>query len=157
MIAELSSAVIDLDIYIEWLRDTRNNSFIDAVRSDYSILELEQYLKEKLGKPDVRFWGIFLTSGEFIGTVKLEPIDFFEGSAWLGILIGSTTNRGKGYGARAIKKVFTHALTELNLKVLYLGVHQDNVGAFELYKKLGFEIFDIQGKSISMKKVLRPE
>jgi diamine N-acetyltransferase len=156
-IEELSSVVIDLNIYITWLRDIRNNSFIEGVRLDYSISELEQYLEEKFRKPDVRFWGIFLSSGEFIGTIKLEPIDFVQGSAWLGILIGSTTNRGKGYGAQAIQKVSTYALTELKLKVLYLGVNVDNVGAFELYKKLGFKVFDIRGKSISMKKLLQPE
>lgn len=153
-IEKLSSLEIDLDVYVGWLRNTTDNKFIEGVRSDYSVSELEQYLGEKLQKPDVMFWGILLETGEFIGTVKLEPIDFVGRSAWLGILIGSTEHHGKGYGSQVIELVSKYASSHLNLDCLYLGVHQDNLGAIKLYESAGFRVFETQGKSLWMKKML---
>ena len=50
---------------------------------------MKQYIKEKRNKFDCLFLGIFLKdANKHIGNIKLEPIDFENKKATLGILIG---------------------------------------------------------------------
>jgi [ribosomal protein S5]-alanine N-acetyltransferase len=153
-IRDLNETKVDLDTYLGWLRDEDNNPFIESVRADYSFSELTDYLKSKLGSSSVRFWGIFTEFDEFIGTVKLDPIDFVQGKAWLGIMIGDVSQRGKGYGRMVLQQVAQYASENLKLKELILGVHKNNLPALRLYIKQGFQIIETNEVSFVMKKDL---
>lgn len=153
-IRDFNETEIDLETYLGWLQDVHGNPFIESARVDYSMSDLTGYLASKLGRTDVRFWGIYSEIGEFIGTVKLDPIDFMQGTAWLGIMIGGVSHRGKGYGKAVIQQVVRYAAVTLNLKELLLGVHKDNLPALTLYLKQGFEIIENNDYSFVMKKNL---
>jgi RimJ/RimL family protein N-acetyltransferase len=83
-------------------------------------------------------FGIFLQgNSEHIGNVKLEPI--LPGQeAILGILIGEEIWRGKGVGFEVIQAIIEFSFVDLGLPRLKLGVSQNNLAAYKLYKKLGF-------------------
>ena len=153
-IRDLNETKVDLDTYLGWLRDEENNPFIESVRADYSFSELTDYLKSKLGSSSVRFWGIFTELNEFIGTVKLDPIDFVQGTAWVGIMIGDVSQRGKGYGQMVMHQVARYSSENLKLKELFLGVHRDNSRALRLYEKQGFQVVKANEVSFVMKKDL---
>lgn len=153
-IRDLNETKVDFDTYLGWLRDKENNPFIESVRADYSYSELTDYLKSKLGSSSVRFWAIFTELNEFIGTVKLDPIDFVQGTAWVGIMIGDVSQRGKGYGDMVMHQVAQYSSENLNLRKLFLGVHKDNFPALKLYKKQGFQIIETNEVSFVMKKDL---
>jgi RimJ/RimL family protein N-acetyltransferase len=130
----------NLDVYISWLRDTDTNKFIIAAKLDYSIEELVSYVNQKNFSPNTVFLGTFTVDTQrFIGTIKLEPIDFREKSAWLGMLIGSKTDQGKGYGYEALGLILKYASDELGLNKIYLGVNPHNIVARNLYLKHGFK------------------
>lgn len=150
-IRDLNETKVDLDTYLGWLRDEDNNPFIESVRANYSRAELTDYLKSKLESSNVRFWGIFTELDEFIGTVKLDPIDFVQGNAWLGIMIGDVSQRGKGYGRMVLQQVAQYSSENLKLKELILGVHKNNLPALRLYKKQGFQIIETNEVSLVMK------
>lgn len=152
-IIDLAVAEIDLDIYLGWLQDVISNRFIESARTDYSKSELIEFLSKKLCRSDVKFWGIFTSLGKFIGTVKLDPIDFTQGTAWLGIMIGDTSERGKGLGLLVLEQVSQYALS-CNLNELFLGVDKRNIAAVKLYKKSGFNIVSEDEKSLIMRKIL---
>ena len=153
-VKNLEDANVDFKTYLMWLRDVENNPFIESARVDYSLAELMDYVESKLDNPDVRFWGIFTELDEFIGTIKLDPIDFKQGRAWLGVMIGDRSQRGKGYGQSALQQVAEYSLVTLELKELFLGVHKDNLPALNLYLKQGFEVIEANDFSFVMKKNL---
>ena len=136
----INSTTDNLEEYLSWLRDTDTNKFIVSAKSDYSMGELVDYVNQKNLSDDTLFLGIFrVDSQRLIGTIKLEPIDFKEKFAWLGMLIGSKADHGKGYGFEALGLILKLAREELGLKLIYLGVDLENLAARNLYLKHGFK------------------
>jgi ribosomal-protein-alanine N-acetyltransferase len=127
-----------LQNYLTWMTDKASNPFIQGIREDTNLQDLEEYIEAKNSSLDAILLGIFLRdSFEHIGNVKLEPI--FEGQdATLGILIGEKSWRGKGVGFEVISRIIVYSFQELNLRKLNLGVDTNNTPAISLYQKLGF-------------------
>ena len=131
----------DLNAYLEWLRDIKSNPYILGARVDFEYGQLKSYIKEKNETKNALLFGIFLKQDKRqIGTVKLEPIDFDEGTAWIGLMIGDKDCRGRGHGFRVISELIEFAKKELNLKKIFLGVDKSNLPALNLYHKAGFKI-----------------
>ena len=154
-IIELNQADFDLDLYLSWLQNVQDNQYIEAVRKDYSKFDLQKYLESRVNNPEVKFWGIFLESNKFIGTIKLEPINWKNQTAWLGMMIGDSSERGKGYGSQALNLVLDYAENVLLLKDIFLGVHKNNTPAISIYKKSGFKIYTVNNSQITMKRKLK--
>lgn len=64
---------------------------------------------------------------------KREP-----GTAWIGIIIGEGTARGKGIGRRALQHL-EEEIRQQGLKRIELGVFEFNTNAFRLYEKAGYQ------------------
>jgi RimJ/RimL family protein N-acetyltransferase len=153
-ITEISENSTDLLLYLGWLRDAENNSFIEGVREDYELNELKAYIEEKKLSANAQLWGIYTIHNSFVGTIKLEPINLAESEAWLGIMIGSPSNRGKGYARAAIELVCQYANAVLGLSSIKLGVKKSNLSAYQLYINLGFEVDYQDYESFYMRKSL---
>jgi [ribosomal protein S5]-alanine N-acetyltransferase len=128
----------DLNNYISWMTNTSQNKFIESVRDNFSIEQLKTYIADKNNSSDAILFGIFdKDGGKHIGNVKLEPIverDF----AWLGVLIGDPSLRGRGVGFEVVSRLMEFSRDFLHLKYITLGVKKDNIPALKLYRKLGF-------------------
>jgi hypothetical protein len=55
-------------------------------------------------------------------------------------MMGRKSEWGKGYAKEATKKILSYCFDEVELRKITLGVVIDNKSAFNLYKKIGFEI-----------------
>ena len=88
----------------------------------------------------------------FIGTLKVQPIDYSAGTAWLGIMIGSPEFRGLGYGREALEMVLGYLFDSLKLQEIYLGVDLENLSAISLYRSLGFSEHRLDLNSVVMLK-----
>lgn len=73
-----------------------------------------------------------------IGTVGLSSIDFQNQKAELGIMIGETSEWGKGFATEACRLLLRFAFQELKFNKVYLRVFEENAAAVKLYEKLGF-------------------
>ena len=125
--------------YLSWLQDIESNPFISSARSNYSLVELQEYVKSKNSKKDVVFLGIFHRKNQMlIGTIKLEPISVEKNEAWLGIMIGNPNSRGQGFGYEAIQALLAFAKNVLKVNRFFLGVDPLNYRACKLYLSLGF-------------------
>jgi ribosomal-protein-alanine N-acetyltransferase len=144
----------NLSNYLSWMKDTKNNRFIESANNQFTHQDLVSYVDNKNKSDNAILFGIFSKlDGFHIGNVKLEPLVISQ-FAWLGILIGEEKFRGRGTGFEVISHLLHFSRRNLDLKKIYLGVHKDNVPAVRLYKKLGFiEIPSDSGKfnSISMR------
>jgi RimJ/RimL family protein N-acetyltransferase len=72
-----------------------------------------------------------------IGFVNLWP-EWVHGNAWIGIGIGESANRGKGYGSDAMRLILRFAFAELGLQRVSLGLWVDNLRARRAYENVGF-------------------
>lgn len=133
--------------YCSWLDDPAINKWLVSRKT--TIAKLREYIKEKNKNPDCLFLGIFLKDNQkHIGNIKLEPIDFKNHRAIMGILIGDKNCWSKGIGAEATNLLLDYVFKEFCLKEISLGVNSENQKAVNLYKKIGFKINCVEKKSI---------
>src|SRR5262245_25192346 len=79
-----------------------------------------------------------LSEEQAIGFVILFRVNFTHGDAWVGIGIGETKDRGKGYGTDAMRVILRYAFQELNLHRVSLDAVATNAQAIRSYVKCGF-------------------
>lgn len=127
------------DIYLSWLNDSEVLKFLETEMT-YSIEKLQDYILGAKQKK-LLFWGIHLKdSGLHIGNIKIDPINLRHGLGEYGILMGNRNEWGKGYAKEASMEVIKYCFQDLNLRKITLGVVEENISAYFLYKKLGFEV-----------------
>ena len=136
--------------YCSWINDPSVHEYLESKKK--TVEELKQYIKLRYNDPNCLFLGIFLKSNSsHIGNIKLEPIDFKNKEATLGILIGDKKFWNQGFATEALKLVVDYAFKELKLDEVNLGVYKENIGAIKVYKKTGFKIYDEDEKVYKMK------
>ena len=135
--------------YCDWLNDHDVNKFLET--KDVTIDEIKEYIADKNESPDCLFFGIFLNeSGEHLGNLKLDQIDFKKETAEFGILIGEKRYWSKGIGTEATQLIVDWAFNTLKLKEIKLGVISDNKGAVRAYEKVGFKVDSVKKKSVKI-------
>jgi len=70
--------------------------------------------------------------------VKLSEINFVEGSAEIGYLIGEKNLWGKGYATEAISAVCLAALRDLQIGTVTAGAYSNNMASIAVLQKCGF-------------------
>jgi RimJ/RimL family protein N-acetyltransferase len=75
---------------------------------------------------------------DLIGYCELDSIIWSQQVGWLAIGFGDPAQRGKGYGAEAMRLLLRFGFGELNLRRIQLTVFSYNESALRLYEKLGF-------------------
>ncbi len=124
--------------YVNWLNDTNVNKYLES-GGDYSIEKLNDYLSE-IEKNDIYFWAITLKhNNKHIGNIKIDPINEKHNTAEYGIMIGDTTEWGKGYAKEATIRVLEECFNKIGLRKITLGYIESNTTAQKLYDKLGFK------------------
>ena len=74
-------------------------------------------------------------------SILIDPGHLFKkktGTAWIGIVIGEITARGKGVGTQAMGYL-EEQIQEQGSKRIELGVFEFNANAIKLYKKMGYQ------------------
>jgi diamine N-acetyltransferase len=100
-----------------------------------------RYERDALGEDGVDFVVYARAAWQPIGTVSLFDIDYRNGSANFGILIGEPDRRGKGYGTEATRLMLDYAFTALGLRNVGLTVAEWNVAGQRAYAWAGFNEF----------------
>lgn len=125
--------------YVNWLNDKEVNKYLES-GNNYDLEKLEKFLIE-IEQKEILFWAIHLKSDNtHIGNIKIDPINQRHGLGEYGILIGNKLEWGKGYAKESSLAIIEHCFEKLNLRKITLGVVEKNTAAFNLYKKIGFEI-----------------
>lgn len=139
--------------YAGWLNDPSVNQYLET--RSINLEELKRYIQEKDESDCAILFGIFWKAdARHIGNVKLEPVDFAEGVATMGILIGDKEYWGKGVGTEVTNLITDYAFNVLGLTEVHLGVMSTNVAAIRVYEKCGYVIESVEEKSINHDGVL---
>lgn len=138
--------------YVDWLRDVENNAFIQSARVDYSLDELRRFIQSTNNDKNALLFGLFLNiDGRFIGTIKVDPIDFKADLAWVGMMIGDPFFRGLGYGRESLQAVLEFVFWTIGIGKVFLGVNSKNIPAVSLYRRLGFQVIEYRDGGLIMK------
>jgi RimJ/RimL family protein N-acetyltransferase len=123
--------------YLDWFNDELVSRFI--LNKPKSITELVQYADSFYQREDSLLMGIFST-GIHVANIKLEPIDFKNGHAIFGVIIGNSNFRGVGLLQEVIPVISEYFKGEMSINKIFLGVENENIGAIKSYEKCGFKV-----------------
>lgn len=144
------------DRYASWLNDPVVNRYLET--RSVTVKELKDYIRAKREAADVLFLGIFSRdTGQHIGNVKLEPIDWEKKTAMVGLLIGDKEYWGKGVGTEVTNLITDLAFTKLGLNEVTLGVIPENMPAIRVYEKCGFTVLKVNKGAITHDGVLHDQ
>lgn len=77
-------------------------------------------------------------AGEHIGLAGLHRIDWRQGVAQTGTIIGPREFRGQGYGSDAARTRTRYAFEVLGLRILLSEVMAENIGSLRMLQKAGY-------------------
>lgn len=100
----------------------------------------ERLWYESLGSgrfPTNAVWCMLDGSGERVGVVQLDEIDWISRTAWFGIWVAPAFH-GRGHGRRGTESALARAYESFELRQVRLKVIADNDGARGIYESLGF-------------------
>ena len=139
----LSEQDLEKSNYLQWMRDSISNPFIEAVDPLYSLTSLKSYLNNINSSVNAISIGFFdIHTDKHIGNIKFHDIDSINKTSWLGILIGDELFRGKSKGELIIRDSVTWIEQKFSVNIFYLGVTKKNLPAIKCYLKSGFIIKD---------------
>lgn len=125
--------------YLGWLSDPDGSRYIVASGQVGGLEDLRRYIRDRRGRPDVLFLGIFdRRDMAHIGNIKFEPIDGKRGYAVMGILIGQAEWRGRGVAGEVLAASARWLGEHLGVSEILLGVDGENTPAIRAYERTGF-------------------
>jgi len=125
--------------YLSWINDSKSG-YITYAKLQRSTEEIRTYVARRTDSDNVLFLGIFVReSGEHIGNIKFEPINFDNKTTVMGILIGEEGWRGQGVALEVIKSSSEWLNKQYGINHIALGVDSKNIAAIKAYEKIGFK------------------
>lgn len=131
--------LIEEDAYtsVTWRNDPEVFKYTGNTYKNRITLEKElEWIKKIISNSD-EYRCAILADGVYVGNIYLTGID--NGKAHYHIFIGNKDYWGKGVAKQASKLIIDYAFSQLNIKTIWLRVKINNITAYHLYLKLGFE------------------
>lgn len=129
-----------IERYTKWMNDFQVTDYTgrssQVCTSNFEREYLERVVKDS---KNVSFDIVALVSNKHIGVVVLENFKWVSRNATLGIFIGESEYRGKGYGAETINLILEYGFKYLNLHSVKLDLISCNERAHKCYLKCGFK------------------
>ena len=140
--------------YAAWFKQKQVNKYIEnPPQPACAITDLRNYVAFHNKQSDSILLGVFSKANDIhIGNIKFEPINYQEGKAVLGVLIGDINWRGSNVFGEIFKAAKLFLYEKYEISEFLLGVESTNIPAITAYKKAGFVITDKKqgGKSVTM-------
>jgi RimJ/RimL family protein N-acetyltransferase len=123
--------------FAEWLNDLELTANLQLYNGVINV-EGERAFLNNLSN-DHTYSIIDIEKNEVIGNCGFTGIDHLNGTAEIGIFIGSREYRNKGYGTEALTLLLDYGFKALNLHNVFLTVYSFNKQAIRSYEKAGFK------------------
>ncbi len=124
--------------YLRWFADMDVTRYLRE-RHPPSPRREEEYLEAAATDPHRVLWAIVdKASGAPIGATVLEKIDWRNGRAESGIMIGDKDRWRQGLATEVMQLRTEYAFMELGLRKIWTGVELPNVGSRRALEKAGY-------------------
>ena len=131
----------DLDLLYIWENDPEIWSVSNTL-TPFSRFTLKNYIESShldiYEAKQLRLMIDLIAPHCTIGTVDLFDFDPYNQRAGVGILIGDTTQKRKGYANEALEILINYSFSVLDFKQLYCNISSGNTNSIQLFQKLGF-------------------
>lgn len=128
----------DLSNYHKWFNDQEVNEFNSHCVYPMTLAAIKKYIVTIVR--DNLHLSIFIKKNNIhIGNVSLQAIDYHNRSAEFAIIMGEKEHWGKGYSYAAGRMIIDHAFDKMNLRRIYCGTSELNIGMQKLALKLGMK------------------
>lgn len=130
----------DIPRFVGWFTDWRTSRNL-MFRSPMSLAGEERWFEgmlERQGRSAYLFVACLLEDDRPIGSCGLHELDLENGSAMLGVAIGSPGDTGRGYGTEILRALVGFGFGHLRLERIWLDVYDTNPGARRVYDRVGF-------------------
>jgi diamine N-acetyltransferase len=136
----------DLECLYKWENDTDIWQVSNTI-APFSRFVLKQYIESAhldiYESRQLRFMIDLhnkIDSKKTIGTIDLFDFEPYHNRAGIGILIGDTAERGKGYANDTLQTLMRYAFDVLKLHQLYCNISTENQQSLSLFQNNGFVI-----------------
>lgn len=129
--------------YFNWLQDYEVIKSIN--RLDYVVpvrfASVKEYCEKVMNSnADIFFAIYYKKDNEFIGTLRVNSINWYTRSADIGILIGNKKYWGRGVATDSIFVVSKYLFDILGLRKLTAGLMDINPAMQKVFEKIGFQV-----------------
>lgn len=107
--------------------------------SMHGILQLIEQQQHIRSSGQMRLIICLNETEEAVGAIDLYDVDFRNGNAAVGILIGEKQHKQKGYASESLELMAGYARDFLALHNLYCSIQADNPESIRLFESCGFE------------------
>jgi len=130
----------DAVYFCKWLGDPEVTNFLECYgESAPTLQEEKEYVKKNRNSLKRIQFAIDAADGEFIGTVALNQVNYYNRCGEYGIFIGNKKYWGQGCGTEAGKLFLNYVFKKLKLNSVYLFVVAFNIRGIKSYQKIGFK------------------
>ena len=127
--------------YAKWLKDIEVVKTIGRAEylKPFQFSEIENYVKRLWESKNDCFFAIYYRKNqEFIGTLKIGSIDWYNRVADIGIMIGNRNYWGKGLAKDAVSSASNYAFKYLGMRKLIGGCLKTNIAMCKCFEEVGF-------------------
>ena len=132
----------DLD-FVHEIENDEDLWELSTTLTPYSRFIIKEYLenahRDIFDVKQLRLAICMKATQEIIGMIDLFDYDPKHRRAGIGILISSRAERGRGYGAEALKLITTYSFTHLDIHQLFANILEGNDRSVKLFEKTGFQ------------------
>ena len=128
-----------ISYYNRWQNDFEvQRTFGDLPKGVTIEVTTAWYEREATGTQALWFTIYEVGTWRPIGRTDLFELDWRNGTARFGMLIGESDCRGKGYGTETARLMLDYAFTALGFQTVLLDVDEFNLAGRRAYEKAGF-------------------
>jgi ribosomal-protein-alanine N-acetyltransferase len=126
--------------YIQWMNDPDIVQYMECRFQKWTAQDLEDYIvKMEKSEADHFFAIIDKQSQDYIGNIKIGPVNQHHKYASLGLMIGDKNFWGKGLATEVIQLATQYAFDNLKIRKMTAGCYANNKGSCRAFEKAGFE------------------
>ncbi len=122
-----------------WMNDHETTRYLLTGRFAMTHADERAWLHSHSGKQDNMVFAICRNDDDqHIGNCGLHEVSWIDRCCVLGVVIGDSRERGRGYASEVVPMLLAYAFQDLNLERVELSYMAGNDRAEHVYRKLGF-------------------
>jgi len=139
----------DIPVITQWINDQNLTQYLTTAYPMTIEEETRWFDKICLGGRDNVILALVLNgTHKSIGHMGLHKIDYIDGTAVTGSIIGSEKHRNKGYGTEAKMLLLEYAFNTLNLRKVCSEVYDFNLRSKKCLEKCGYQEEGVKKKHV---------